>query len=193
MIHLFAFFSRKFDIFIGALDENDVTRNVFVASRPYYHDTLTWCVKKDPAAPLWKQPFLITKDYSLHLTLMSLGMLVGIVVYYIHQYERFQWNYLRIMICGLSMAFAYPHRYQPRNSMHRIMYIIYASACLINSTVWSTFMMRTITHPYLDREIRTIDDILNYNLRLIGDNFTFQKLREQKTVTSFCEFDDKFL
>lgn len=173
------------DILIGygASSRKNSIEKYFVASRPYYQDTLTWCVKKNQLAPLWKQLYLIMKQPWIMAIWIFTGAILICLAYYLQQFETFKWNINEILIFGSSITFGYGYSYQPRCTIHRILFLTFAFGSLINYTVFFSFWLKTITEPYLDREIRTVDEILSYDLNLAGEYFAFQQLNKQNAVS----------
>lgn len=89
---------------------------------------------------------------------------------------------------GISVATATPPSYYPTKNSHRIGYAFLLFGGLINAIVAGTFLLKIVTDPYAEREIRSVDDILLNELRLVGDRFSLSQLYQRIEVNLMLSF-----
>lgn len=179
----------KFDIFIGALDENLLTKKELVASYPYYQNRLTWCVQKRKPIPVRQNIFHLCNDPLVWgiFIIGAFGILA--TAYLFQQFEpRQNWDWNRLFFDGLRCFFNLPCAYNPEVIGNRILFAFTMFASTIFGIVLNTGLLLFTTHPILKPQIQSIQEVIDGNFRLIGDGFTFQKILEQSQV-GFSELE----
>lgn len=176
------FFFRKVDLFIGALDESPAIRHHLIASRPYYHDHLTWCVQKAKPIPLWKNIFHLCRNWEVYMGLLIAVMTLLPFFYYLFQYEHpiQTWNETLLMIFRVAIGIS--ANIEPKSNPFRITYAFGLLAGTIFSIVLNAIIMRNVTTPILRPQIQTIEEITNGDFKLMGDRFALAKLKLQTNV-----------
>lgn len=128
------------------------------------------------------QIFSVCTDYRILIVAIvtfSFGILCG---YTIQLFERRKWHSLRFLLNGLACIVGMPCEYVPNFSALRMGYAGFLLSCTVMLVVLSTYVTETYSVPYLLPQTQSVDDILNYNFRLAGDQFALMKLRGQITV-----------
>lgn len=176
------FFYRKFDIFIGALDETNLTRRLLIASRSYFYDTLTWCVQKSQPQPIWAQIFYISKDAWFWLLIITYTTISICLVYYLQRYEKSPAGLSTLIIGGFSFFLNFCYPYRPKHFANRIYFISFMFSCMLLNLAFVTFLIKTVTDPYCKEQVEKIDDILRNDFKLVGDGFALNQLWQQEMV-----------
>lgn len=143
---------------------------------------MTWCVKKVQLVPVEQQIFHVCPDVRLWIVLSTLAISCIAFAYWLQQFETFKWTAIRIFFIGIAHMSANVFPYHPKNNTHRVLYLIFALACVIGSIVFNTFILKAVTDPYVKREIRSIDDILTNDIKLAGDRYALSQVNLQQMV-----------
>lgn len=174
------------DIFIGALEENLLTNKYFVASRSYYHDSLTWCVQKRKPIPLWQNLFHICHDPIIWAVFFIMVMMEISFVYFLEQFEyHSKWDWHRIFFDGLRIHMGFSCPYNPQNNATRVLYLFILLACIIFTITISSTLLQFMASPILSLQVETIQEILDEQFTLIGGPFELLKMTEQNEVNIF--------
>lgn len=183
---------RYADIFIGGLDENILTKQHFVASRPYYHDKLTWCVQKNHQIPGWKNIFHVFRDPIVVISLTILFIAAVSTAYFMEQFEvqKLDWNRTTLNI--FAMVFYMPIVYNPNTNPMRIFFVIGQFGCMILSIVLLSFILSCLTNPIYEHQVKTTIEIMRGSFGLVGDAFALEHLIDQQKVISLNLFEIYF-
>lgn len=178
------FFSRKIDVFIGALSENIVTQKYLRGSSVYYQDLLTWCVQIKHLIPKGESLFYMCHDWRVFLT-MSLSAFVAIAVtYVIQQFDDIhpKWDWHRItMLCYVNMC-GFPSNYSPNITASRINYGVALFGCLLFVIVFGVHCQLFMTNRIYEKQVNTVDELIANDYSLAGDSVALKHLCEQNEV-----------
>lgn len=169
---------------IGALDENLLTNEYFIASHSYYHDELTWCVKKKQPIPLWKNIFHVCTDpivWALH----TFTMIACIsTCYFIQQFEdmRPKWDWHRITFAGFCCCCGFPSEFNPKTTSQRLSFSCILLAFMILDITGLALMVKSITKPFYNDQIDSIKQIVDNSFELSGDKFALENIIKQTEV-----------
>lgn len=179
---IFFFYSSQADVFIGALDESPVIKNHLIASHPYYHDHLTWCIQMAKPIPKWQNISYIVDDWTVLASL--LGLLISLVVagYFMMVVEHTKKSSLDLLEIILCVALGLSSNYRPQSNPVRIFFAFGILAGMIFATLTSSILMTIATKPIHRPQIQTVQEILMQNFTLAGDQFALDKLMQQNKV-----------
>lgn len=180
------FFFRKIDIFIGALEENLITNKHLVASHPYHHDHITWCVQKRKPIPVWKNVFYLCNNPLLYLilTLESVTVLIGGYIFQMFE-PRQKWDYNKFIIEGFRCMLGFPCSFSPETCTIPSGYIFMLFAGIINAVVMNVALILLTTNPVLNLQIQSIQEIIDGSFTLMVDGFAFKQILGQNKVNPF--------
>lgn len=153
-----------------------------IASRPYYHDHLTWCVQNAQPIPKWQNISYLFVDWTPIASLAGLVILLVTVGYFLMVAERTKKSsidLLQIIICcalGLSAA------YQPQSNPVRILFAFGIMGGMLFATLASSVLMTIATKPIQRAQIQNIQEIMMGNFSLVGDQFTLDKIIQRNEV-----------
>lgn len=89
----------EIDIYLGTLEESFITNKYTVPSKSYHKDSLTFCVQKKKQIPLRSIIFHLITDPEVAIILTLQSITIGIVAYFMQQFERQpKWDYLRLTV-----------------------------------------------------------------------------------------------
>lgn len=180
----FLFYFSQADVFIGALDESPAIKSHLIASRPYYHDHLTWCIQKAQPIPKWQNIYYLFEDWTAFASIIGLLILLVAVGYFLMVVEhtkKSSLDLIQIIFCcalGLSVTF------RPESNPLRIFFAFGILAGMIFATMVSSILMTIATKPIQRPQIQTIQEILIQNFSLAGDQFAFDKMIQQTEVNT---------
>lgn len=103
---------------------------------------------------------MISKDHWTWLIYLLTSVAFLPLTYFQHQFEVHQWTIIRIVFSACSMLLGIPCPYTATNSAHRFAFAGFLFACFISYNTFAAYTLKAIAEPYLDREIRTVDEIL---------------------------------
>lgn len=177
---------RSVDLFIGALEENQITQNRLIASRSYYHDAYHWCVSKRIPIPLWKHFFHICTDRLAYAIFFVESIVVLSCAYYGQQFERtatkWDWNY--IVINAFRSYLGFPCTLFPKSNILRIGYISCLFAGIIFTTVTTSMFVLFVTVPKLGSQIQSVEEIIREKFTLMGEQIVLHHILLQNEVNN---------
>lgn len=172
----------QIDIFVGALDENLLTHKYFIASRAYYHDSLTWCVQKRKPIAMWKRALYLCTDVKVYVLTPLSVVLFQIPLYVFQQLESPKRCSTDLLLNALCICLGFPCTLRPKSNPCRILIISCLFASIIIVVVTASVSIRSITTPMLNPQIDSIKQITNGEFSLVGDRFAFLKMLHQNEV-----------
>lgn len=179
---------RASDIFLGALDGNHITSKELIASYPYYHDALTWCVQKTKRIPVWKSILYIFGDWPVLVALLMIIVLLVAVAYYLMQLERNKKGTIQLILIIFGCALGLSVAFNPQSNPMRVLFTFGLFAGIIFATAISSIIMGSITSPIMRPQIDSIREIIDGDFVLAGDQFVLDKLLQQNEVNCFLIF-----
>lgn len=175
----------KIDIFIGALEENLITKKHLIATRSYYYERITWCVQKSQPIPLWKNIFYLCNDPLVYLIPFMLGILVYCIGYYCEQFERHpKWDWFKFTINGFGCMLGMPCTYNPTITATRIGILLCLFSAIIFVSLISAALMQLVMTPILNPQIKSVQEIIAGSFKLVGNRFLIEKISQQKEVNA---------
>lgn len=181
--HYFILFSN-IDIILGIIDENTLPHEEFIASHSYYHDALTWCVQRRKQIPVWMNLFLLCNDPLIYGIYTVLCFAMVFLFYYLQQYEDVhpKWDWFRLTFSGICATLGFASEFRPQNIPSRIFFIfcIFGSMIFMIVSIAKTLMFVTTT--FYEKQIDSIQEIVDGSFDLIGDDFALQHLMKQTEV-----------
>lgn len=176
--------SRKVDVYIGALETSLMTSKRFVASRAYYHDTLTWCVQIRKRIPSWKSLFYLCSDPLVYIFYTFMCFSVVFTGYFMQQYEDFQpkWDWFRLSFSGISPCFGFPSEYRANIIPNRIFFLFSLFGAFLSYIITNSILLMLINIPFYENQIKLREQIIHKRFEFVGDNFALQHLKKQNTV-----------
>lgn len=173
---------RKIDIFIGALDENELP-NDLIASRAYYHDVLTWCVQEKQAIPIWKNIFGVAKNPMLFVGLsMVLNILFTATTYFFQQFDDIKWDSVRLSLAWICCCSGFVCGYKPDGISTRMFYSFNLLGSMIFTICYYARFQHISTKYFYNDQIESISAIVNNSFELMGDEFALKHLMNQNEV-----------
>lgn len=180
----FLSFFSEIDIFIGALEENLITRNHLIASRPYYHDCLTWCVQIRQPMPRWQSVFYMCTDIRVYVSFTFFAFFAIGCAYYLQKTEPHKKDWHYITLFALTVCIGYPHSYRPKGNPLRVLFSIGRFGGILFYIVVTTVLLLRITVPQYMPQINSVAEITKGDFTLAGDRFAFQKISQQNEVAN---------
>lgn len=179
------FICREIDIFIGALNEQLFPNELLIASHAYYYDTLTWCVQiKQPIAS-WKNIYHVCSD-TLTWSLFAISSLcTNAMTFFLQQFDHGvqpKWDWLRIWFDGFRVICGMNSTYNPTNVLTRSFFIFCIFVGIIASTTDNTFILLFMLSPIFEKQVNTVNEIIEQKFDLVGDNLTLQMLSQRYQV-----------
>lgn len=182
------FLFRKTDIFIGALDGNFHINKYFVASHPYHHDSLTWCVQSKQPISKWKNVFQICKDPIVLMLYAIMTIACDFTLYFMQKFEDMQpkwcWYRISLVVLSISCGFSYPS-YKPKITPHQIFAAFGLLGGIMLTTTLNSMILLFITNPIFNSQIESIQELMNGHFELVGDEFALIHLMGQNQVSFY--------
>lgn len=179
-------FFKKVDIFIGALDGSTIKSKHLIVSRPYYYDSLTWCVQKRKPIPLRENILHMYRDPVVWTIFTTTSFSIISAVYFAQQFERHQkmdYNQIAILgfgyFCGVPCSF-----YKPKMDAHRILFVMFIFGSSLYVIIVSSITTKFVTTPLLKPQVKSIREIIDGNFSLAGNRFALTKLSQQNEVNA---------
>lgn len=175
---------RNSDILIGALDENDFTNEHYVASHPYYYDTITWCTQKQKPIPRWMGFFYLCTDPIVLVMAFFTCIFAVFVGYYIQQFEKKKWDSLTLAFACLRIMIGLAIPIDPKILSGRVFLISTVLIHIVTTTFLVSFVLKAINNPPLKNQVASIKEIVDKKspFELVGDRFALEHLKKQNEV-----------
>lgn len=159
-----------------------ITQKYLIASRPYYHDCLTWCIQKHQPIPRWQSVFYLCSDWIVYAVFTFFAFLTIGTAYYLQKTEpnKKDWHYITLV--ALTVCIGYSHPYRPQSNPTRVLISIGQFAGTIFFTVLTSMLVLRVSVPHYMPQIDSIVEITNDSFTLAGDRFAFQKISQQNEV-----------
>lgn len=171
----FQYFSSDSDIIIGAFDDNLLMSEYFVASFPYYHDELTWCVQKSGPIPLWRNVFKLCEDLVV-LSVFALMCIVYVATMFVmQQYEDThpKWDWTRTSFSIIRLLSGLVMDYSPKLHSARLFFTSCLFGCMIFDTVFIALWTKCMTTPFFEHQVKSRQEIIDNRFGMAGDYFAF--------------------
>lgn len=161
-----------------------MTRKYLIASRPYYHDCLTWCVQKHQPIPRWQSAFYLCTDSNVYVAFSLFAFFTIGIAYYLQKTEpnKKDWHYITLV--ALTICIGYSHPYQAQNNPTRVLISVGQFAGTIFFTVLTSMLLLRVSVPHFMPQIDSIAEITKGDFTLAGDRFAFQKISQQNEVAN---------
>lgn len=169
-------------MFIGALDGSPVIKNHLIASRPYYHDHLTWCVQNAKPIPKWQNISYLFVDWTPFASICALVILLVTIGYFLMVAERTKKSSIDLLQIIACCSMGLPAAYQPQSNPVRILFAFGIMGGILFATLTSSVLMTIATKPIKRAQIQNIQEILMGNFSLAGDQFTLDKIIQRNEV-----------
>lgn len=168
---------------IGALIESKPANKKLIASHPYYHDVLTWCVQERQQIPIWRNIFGFSDHpFLLVILFIMLNFTFTATTYVLQLFDDTKWDWTRLTITWICCSTGFVCGYKPNGISNRIFYAF----CLLGSIVFSichySLVQQTLTKSLYNNQIKSTQEILNSSFELIGDELALEHLRDQDEV-----------
>lgn len=175
---------RKADIIIGALDETQLTKKYFVASRSYYHDALVLCVQQNQPIPIWQNILYLCHDPFIYILFVINDVIFIFIGYFLEQFEQTKhksdWNTMFLVMC--CAYFNSSTNYRPKFLPSKVFFAFGLLSGMLFSICIPTRLLQIIGNPIYNDPIQSTDLIIKNSFKLFGDSFGFQHLKRQKYV-----------
>lgn len=177
-------FPSNADILIGYLNRDILSHKDFIASNAYYHDALTWCVQAKKPIPIWQNLFRLCNDPIVWILYTVMSFITVFVFYYLQQLEDVQrkWDWFRLTSSGICSTFGFPSEFWPRSTPSRVFYMFAVFGQMIFTIYFGGVMLTFIMEPIYEKQINSIQEIVDQSFDLTGDEFAWQHLMRQTEV-----------
>lgn len=157
------------------MDETLLTKNYFIASRPYYHDTLTWCVRKQQPIPHWRNFFRQCEDPWTYLLFTLMILSANCMFYFLYQFEQRPLDWHSITLDGIRIVCGCSSEHRPQFLPTRILY----SACLWGSVILTVTLLAVsleiLTNTIYEDQVKSIQEIIDQSFQLTGEEFALKR------------------
>lgn len=181
--------SEKYDLIIGGLTRDRIISDQFVQSAIYLQDDVTLCVKQARQYPQWTNVLFIIRDYHTWMVGAILFIWAIILLYLTTTFES------RPMDAWESITFSFQtmlgvssHSFKPKGIIMRILYIGALFIQLLIVTIYSAYYFSFITRTIFEKQISTIQEIIDSNYRIYGSRRTIEHLKEHNVADRFPGF-----
>ena len=167
------------------MDESLLTQKHFIASRPYYHDALTWCVRTKQPIPNWQNIFHVCRDPIVITSYFLLCVLAVFTGYFMQRFENFtpKWDWWRMTFAATTPMLGLPSEYFANTIPNRIFFIISVLGAMVFYTITNSFILLFITIPIYEHQIETRQEIIQQRFALVGDAFALKHLKIQNEAS----------
>lgn len=169
------------------MDENLITTEQFIASRSYYSDTLTWCVREKSPIPRWKNIYHLCSDPIVFILYGFMCFACVFTAYFLQQFEDLQpkWDWFRITFAGICCCVGSTTYYKPKTFSNRNFFLFLLFGNMIFVISFISCLIQLVSAAIYDHQIESVREMLDDSFELLCDEFTFQHLIKQNEVIWF--------
>lgn len=146
----------------------------------------TWCVQKSLPYLKWQNSFRMCRDKFLWLLFFVEVFTLLAGGYYLQKNEQDKIFSHRLMIIGAACLFCLTTAYRPKSIPVRIFFISVVLAGMVYWIVLITILALVVLHPILTTQVQTIEKLIDNDFKLMGDQFTYMKIANQREVMSYA-------
>lgn len=175
----------KADIIIGGLDGNIGNNEYFAISRSYFHDKLTWCVRKKQKIPQWKNIFHHCNDPIVWVLHAVMNCSVVLTMYYLQRFEDLQstWDWNRVTVISFGILLGMPFKYRPTKLPLKFLYAFGIFGSILYGIVILSCLMINLKDSFYKDQVESIQEIVDDSFEIIGDSFALQQMMRQNAVS----------
>lgn len=167
------------------MDEHSMLNTNLTASKPYYFDSITWCLQKNKPISVAKAVFRLCNDPFVYAILALEALVSTNFAYFMEMFEKAthrKWNVFEFSVAGFACHSGWSCIYQPRNNAARIFAIFIYLGTFSFSIILITFVLQCFTTPLFDPQVESIEQMIKNDYKLIGNAFAFNKISERNQV-----------
>lgn len=107
--------------------------------------------------------------------------------YFLQQFEhrKEKMDFMRITIAALSSVCGFCADFNPQIIPNRIFTIFCVYGNMVFSITVLSILMKSLSTPFYEEQIDSVQEIVNKSFKLAGDEFALQHLSEQNVVNDF--------
>ncbi|XP_031634347.1 uncharacterized protein LOC116347768 [Contarinia nasturtii] len=185
-------FARKYKLEVNFFEANETFKEVFSTAEHtdtflksiesfYYQESLTWCVQQRKPIPIWKHVFHLCKDPLVYTVFFLECCLILFIVSWFQQWEPKQrgWDMHQIFFDGFRGMLGLSMNINPKHFTFRMGFWFYLVCSMLFSIHVSTFLIKVKTNPILGPQVHSIQEIIDGEFTLVGDQFTLRKISQE--------------
>lgn len=157
----------------------------------YLQDQLTWCIQKSKNYPLIYQCMLILDKYVWCYLVFIYGYVCSIIVYILISLDEYynlknhcDFHYT-VWQVTLTAFFGLGPKFRPVYGMLRIFYGMMLIIGFICSMMIGAYLHTFLTYPQQRHQIKTIDEMIENNFRLVGTQKVLEMIKFDSRVRFF--------
>lgn len=193
-----AFYSKNYDLIIGGLTRDQANSSQFIPTAVYFQGDITLCVKRAQPFPQWTNVFFIIKDFQTWAAGLTLFIWGIILLYIMTMFEPKPMDAWKTIVFSIQTMLGVPSTFKPKGSIIRVLYFATLYVQLLVVTLYNAYFISFITRRIGGKQISTIDEVIQKNLRVHSDRRTIDLLNEYDLGNRFgdlksCENMDSCL
>lgn len=153
----------------------------FMWSQPYLFDDLTWCVRRAKQIPAWKRPLYIATISAVAVGMMLLTAAI-FIVYAFTSFEDRPCDIWTSAFVILQAVLLVPCKFKPKRRTFRYYFGMGTIGMLATTTIFTSYYFDFIMAPRYLKQVRSFDQLINYDCLLAGDENTKAYLMERNLV-----------
>lgn len=155
--------------------------NEFIASVPYMQDDVTWCVSRSKALPRWRNIYYIPQDAITYVVGIILYIFVIICTYLLTTFEKNPFDIL-ILIISIQVLVGFNTVLNPNKMMFRLLFTKFMFIAYWLVQIFSAFLISYISRIMYEKQIGTVDELIDTRFRLAGQHHDFVYLNNSAMV-----------
>lgn len=160
---------ERTDIALGSLALSDERGNKFDFSTTYHVESLTWCVPHAKSQPSIEK-LTNTLKTETWVVLVIACLCCTILVWALSNFEKREMDVYKtfpsVMQNTLLVIMATPVKHLPKTTVVRLFFFLWIFSSLVMDIYYTTYMISTLTSASYAGQINTLDQILDYKLKL---------------------------
>lgn len=116
------------------------------------------------------------------MNLIGLLMMLSLF-YFFQQFERGpKWDWHRIQMEGHPLSLGFSSNFKPKHHLNRILFTFVLLHSVVFPTILLSALFGLIAKPTHYPQINSIQELINGEYSMVGDEYAFQKILHQNEV-----------
>lgn len=184
-----AFYSKNYDLIIGGLTRDQANSSQFIPTAVYFQGDITLCVKRAQPFPQWTNVFFKIKDFQTWAAGLTLFIWGIVLLYIMTMFEPKPMDAWKTIVFSIQTMLGVPSTFKPKGSIIRVLYFATLYVQLLVVTLYNAYFISFITRRIGGKQISTIDEVIQKNLRVHSDRRTIDLLNEYGIGSRFGDLN----
>lgn len=170
---------EEFDLLIGGLNCHMINSSAFVQSEYHTQDEIIWCVGRAKPIPEWRRVFYLVRDSESWAIALIEFIIIIVILFLITSFEKDPYDIWKSAILT-TQAMVNANVMTTVHGLFRFTITWFLFMGLLIQIFWGAFSMNYLTREALQKQVRTFNDLKEYNFHLAATNVASKYLDSEQ-------------